>query len=53
MHAWETGSQACAGVRRWITFYNRLRPHTAHGGRTPTMVYVKSIATDQQAQAET
>ncbi|MGV8988354.1 MAG: IS3 family transposase [Cypionkella sp.] len=27
LHAWETGSQAKAGVGRWITFYNHLRPH--------------------------
>ena len=33
LHAWETGSQARAGVGRWITFYNHLRPHAAHGGQ--------------------
>ncbi len=49
LHAWETGSQARAGVGRGITFYTHLRPHTAHGGRTPAMVYVNSIATDQRA----
>ena len=32
LHAWETGSQARAGVGRWITFYNHRRPHAAHGG---------------------
>ena len=31
LHAWETGSQAKAGVGRWITFYNHQRPHAAHG----------------------
>jgi transposase InsO family protein len=26
LHAWETGSQAKAGIGRWITFYNHQRP---------------------------
>ena len=33
LYAWETGSHAKAGVGRWITFYNHLRPHAAHGGQ--------------------
>jgi len=66
LHAWETGSQARAGVGRWITFYNHLRPHAIrrensppdcflillkHGGQPPAVVYYKSIETDQQVQA--
>jgi len=51
LHAWETGSQARAGVGRWITFYNHLRPHAAHGGQLPAVVCYKSIGTDQQVQA--
>ncbi|WP_349039647.1 IS3 family transposase [Pseudotabrizicola sp. 4114] len=51
LHAWETGSQAKAGVGRWITFYNHLRPHAAHSGQPPAVVYFNSIETDQQAQA--
>jgi putative transposase len=27
------------GAWRWITFYNRLRPHTAHYGQPPAVVY--------------
>jgi putative transposase len=30
LHAWETGSQAKAGVGRWITFYNHQRPTAGH-----------------------
>lgn len=51
LHAWETGSQAKAGIGRWIAFYNQHRPHTAHGGQPPAVVYFNTIETDQQAQA--
>ena len=39
LHAWETGSEAKAGVGRWIEFYNRKRPHSALGGQPPAVVY--------------
>ena len=66
LHPWETGSQAKAGVGRWITFYNHQRPRAIrretgppdqflillkHGGQPPAVVYFKSIETDQQVQA--
>lgn len=51
LHAWETGSQARAGVGRWITFYNQQRPHAAHGGQPPAVVYFNATQTDQQVQA--
>ena len=51
LHAWETGSQARAGIGRWITFYNHHRPHTAHGGQPPAVVYFNATQTDQQVQA--
>ena len=50
LHAWETGSQAKDGIGRWITFYNHHRPHTAHGGQPPAVVYFNQIETDQQGQ---
>ena len=50
LHAWETGSQAKAGIGRWMTFYNRQRPHAAHGGQPPALVYWNRIEPDQQAQ---
>lgn len=31
-----------------IAFYNRRRPHTAHGGQPPVVVYFCAIETDQQ-----
>ncbi len=50
LHAWETGSQARAGIGRWINFYNRQRPHAAHGGQPPAVVYWNAIQPDQQAK---
>lgn len=46
LHAWETGSQAKAAIGSWITFYNHRRPHTAHGGLPPAVVYFNRIETD-------
>ena len=53
LHAWETGSEAKAGVRKWIEFYNRKRPHSALGGKPPAVVYwLRNVKTqpDQQEQ---
>ena len=66
LHAWETGSQAKAGVGRWITFYIHQRPHAIrreigppdpflillkHGGQPPAEACFNAIETDQQGQA--
>ncbi|MEI2687139.1 MAG: integrase core domain-containing protein [Cypionkella sp.] len=51
LHAWETGSQARAGVSRWITFNNHLRPHAAHGAQAPAVAYYNATETDQKLQA--
>ncbi|WP_254696793.1 IS3 family transposase [Octadecabacter sp. SW4] len=51
LHAWESGSQARAGVGKWIEFYNRKRPHSALGGKPPAVVYWlrnDETQTDQQ-----
>lgn len=53
LHAWETGSEAKAGVGKWIEFYNRRRPHSALGGRPPAVVYwlrIDEAQPDQQEQ---
>jgi len=35
LSAFETGSEARAGIGKWLTYYNAERPHSALGGRTP------------------
>jgi putative transposase len=39
LHAWETGSEAKVCIRKWMTFYNHQRPHSALGDRPPAVVY--------------
>ncbi len=39
LHAWETGSEAKAGVRKRIHFYNYKRRHSALGGQPPAVIY--------------
>ena len=34
LHAFENGSEARAGIGKWMTYYNGQRPHSALGGRT-------------------
>ncbi len=39
LNAFETGSEARAGIGRWIGYYNTQRPHSALGERTPGEAY--------------
>ena len=39
LHAWETGSEARAGIAKWMGFYNHKRPHSSLGGKPPAVVY--------------
>lgn len=39
LSAFETGSEARNGIGSWIDYYNRRRPHSTFGGRTPQEVY--------------
>jgi putative transposase len=39
LNAFETGGEARAGIGHWIDFYNRWRPHSSLGGRTPGEAY--------------
>ena len=35
LNAFETGSEARAGIGRWMRYYNAERPHSSLDGRTP------------------
>ncbi|MBT8153647.1 integrase core domain-containing protein [Epibacterium ulvae] len=48
-----TGSDANAGVRKWIAFYNHKHPHSALGGKPPAVIYWQrhdTTQTEQQVQ---
>jgi putative transposase len=42
LHAYESVSQAKAGIGKYLTFYNEQRPHSSLDGRTPDDVYFGS-----------
>ncbi|MEM6713185.1 MAG: integrase core domain-containing protein, partial [Pseudomonadota bacterium] len=53
LHAWATGSQARAGIRKWVDFQNTKRWHTALGGTLPAVMYRQAMdqhQPDQQVQ---
>jgi putative transposase len=39
LHAYENGTQARAGIGKWIAFYNQTRPHSSLAGVTPDLCY--------------
>jgi putative transposase len=43
LHAYESVSQARAGIGRYIQFYNTRRPHSSLQARTPDVVYFDSL----------
>ena len=49
LHAFETGSEARAGLGRWITYYNSQRPHSALGGRTPNEAHADILNCNELA----
>lgn len=38
LHARDTGSETKAAIRKWMTFCNHQRPHSALGGKPPALV---------------
>jgi len=49
LKAYDTVSEARAGISRYIDFYNTRRPHRAHGGDTPDMIYFATLPAVRQA----
>ena len=43
LNAFETGSEARAGIGRWIDFYNRFRPHSSLGGVPPERFHEQGL----------
>ena len=49
LRAYETVSQARAGIGRYLDFYNARRPHTAHKGKTPDQAYFTRLPSVAEA----
>jgi putative transposase len=47
LHAWETGSETKAAIRKWMTFYNHQRPHSSLGGKPLALIYWPRNDSDQ------
>ena len=44
LHAFEKGSEAKAGIRKWLEYYNAERPHSTHGILAPNEAYARKTA---------
>jgi len=49
LHAYNSVSDARAGIGNYLSFYNQRRPHTEHGGDTPDNMYFSTIDLQQAA----
>ena len=43
LHAYDTVSDARAGIGKYLMFYNQRRPHSEHGGETPATMYIENL----------
>jgi len=43
LNAFETGSQARAGIGKWLAYYNAERQHSTHGILTPDEAYERKV----------
>jgi putative transposase len=51
LHAYDTVSEARAGLTRYFTFYNTRRPHQALRARTPDAVFFSSLPQPRAASS--
>ncbi len=49
LNAFETGSEARAGIGKWLAYYNAERPHSTHGILTPNEAYVTQRLEEKKA----
>lgn len=49
LNAFETGGEARTGIGRWVDYYNRRRPHSSLGDRTPDEAYAIEPMTEKLA----
>lgn len=49
LKAYDSVRAARAGIAAYLDFYNAVRPHRAHDGRTPDVVYFESSAPRSEA----
>lgn len=43
LHAYNTVSDAKAGIGKYLSFYNQRRPHSEHGGESPETMYFENL----------
>jgi putative transposase len=49
LHAFEKGSEAKAGIGKWLACYNVERPHSTHGILTPNEAYASKNRTNENS----
>ncbi len=49
LHAYNSVSDARAGIGKYLSFYNQRRPHSEHAGETPDNMYFSTIELKQAA----
>lgn len=49
LHGFERGSEAKAGIRKWIACYNAKRPHSTHGILNPDEVHANKTEPTKMA----
>jgi len=50
LHAYNTVSDACAGIEKHLAFYNQRRPHTEHVGDTRDAMYFGNLEMTKAAR---
>ena len=49
LHAYDSVSDARAGIGKYLLFYNQRRPHFKHGGETPARMYFDNLELNKAA----